>query len=447
MFSRGLLVALVALAVLAGGVYWSEKAKIAEEAKPPKDAPPKLLTIPEDKIQKVEIQKKDTPPTILERDKSQKWQILAPKPMAADQQDVASYFSSVTGLVWDRLIEEKASDLAGYGLASPQLAVTLTGKDGKTQKILLGDDTPTGANVFAKLDGDPRVFTVANSTKSSLDKTGKDLRDKRLLTFDSDKLSRVELVAKGQMVELGKNSQNEWQIQKPRPLRADGFQVEELLGKLKAAKMDTTITDEDAKKVAASYASTPRVALVKVTDNSGTQQIEVHKNAKDMSYYAKSSVVEGVYKLAADSGDGLDKGIDDLRNHKLFNFGFNEPGKVEIRDGDKNYVFTKSGEKWSSNGKQMDATGFQMLVDKLRDLAAIKFVDAGFTTPVIEATVTSGDGKRTEKVQISKAGNSYFARRENEPGIYELDGKAVAEIQKTAADVKPAPPAKAEAKK
>jgi hypothetical protein len=166
-----------------------------------------------------------------------------------------------------------------------------------------------------------------------------------------------------------------------------------------------------------------------------------------MSYYAKSSVVEGVYKLEANSGDGLDKSVDDLRNHKLFNFGFSEPGKVEIRDGDKNYVFTKSGEKWSSNGKQMDATGFQMLVDKLRDLAAIKFVDAGFTTPVIEATVTSGDGKRTEKVQISKAGNSYFARRENEPGIYELDGKAVAEIQKTAADVKPAPPAKAEAKK
>ena len=39
------------------------------------------------------------------------------------------------------------------------------------------------------------MFTVASCVKTSLDKTSKDLRDKRLLTFDSDKLTRVELAA------------------------------------------------------------------------------------------------------------------------------------------------------------------------------------------------------------------------------------------------------------
>ena len=42
--------------------------------------------------------------------------------------------------------------------------------------------------------------------KSSLDKRPDDLRDKRLLTFDSDKLTRVELQAKGQAIEFGKNT-------------------------------------------------------------------------------------------------------------------------------------------------------------------------------------------------------------------------------------------------
>ena len=41
------------------------------------------------------------------------------------------------------------------------------------QTLLVGDDTPTGAGVFAKLEGDPRVFTVASFVKSSLDKTRK----------------------------------------------------------------------------------------------------------------------------------------------------------------------------------------------------------------------------------------------------------------------------------
>ena len=52
----------------------------------------------------------------------------------------------------------------------------------------------------------------------------------------------------GEAIEFGKNNQNEWQILKPKPLRADGLQVDELVRKLKVAKMDTSVSDEDAKK-------------------------------------------------------------------------------------------------------------------------------------------------------------------------------------------------------
>ena len=52
---------------------------------------------------------------------------------------------------------------------------------------------------YAKFADDPRVFTIENSTKSQLDKTAQDLRDKRLLIFEADKLTRVELTAKGQV--------------------------------------------------------------------------------------------------------------------------------------------------------------------------------------------------------------------------------------------------------
>ncbi|MCX6635547.1 MAG: hypothetical protein NT090_10775, partial [Acidobacteria bacterium] len=109
---------------------------------------------------------------------------------------------------------------------------------------------------------------------------------------------------------------------------------------------------------------------------------------------------------------------------------------VEINRGGKLAAYQKSGEKWMAGQKQMDSASVQALIDKLRDLASIKFLDQGFTTPVFEATVTSNDGKRTEKASISKSGNSYFARRENEPAVYELDGKIVEELEKAAGDVK-----------
>lgn len=56
---------------------------------------------------------------------------------------------------------------------------------------------------------------------------------------------------------------------------------------------------------------------------------------------------------------------------------------------------------------------------------------------MIELTVTSNDGKRVEKVIISKNGDRYVAKRENEPALYELEVSSVTSLQKSVADVKP----------
>ncbi len=434
---RGLLIAVAVLALLAGGVWWSNRAKKAEEGKPRPDEPPKILSLPEDQIRRIEIRHKEGGTTVLEKNQAGKWEITAPQPLRTDQDAVSSMTSTLSSLSSDRLIEERAQDLAPYGLNAPALELLLAAKDGKTHKLLIGDETPTGGSFYVRLDGDPRVFTIASWNKTSLDKGWKDLRDKRLLTFDQDKLIRVELAAKGQPVEFGKNAQNEWQIVKPRPLRADSFQVEELIRKLRDAKMDTSLSDEEAKKAAAAFAKAAPVALVKVTDAAGTQELQVRKD-KDKNYYARSSAVEGVYKIAADVGDGLDKSLDDFRNKKLFDFGWSDPSKVEIREGAKTVVYQKSGDKWTAGSKTMDSSSVQTLIDKLRDLSAVKFPEKGGGAPLLEATVTSNDGKRVEKVIISKQGNGYFAVRENEPTVYELDAKVVEELQKAAGGVKEA---------
>ncbi len=47
---RGLMVAAVVLAALAAGLYFSNKQKSAEAAKPPADASPKILALSENDI-------------------------------------------------------------------------------------------------------------------------------------------------------------------------------------------------------------------------------------------------------------------------------------------------------------------------------------------------------------------------------------------------------------
>jgi ribosomal protein L12E/L44/L45/RPP1/RPP2 len=437
---KGLLIAVVLLAVLAGGIWYSNKKQAATPAKSATDTTSKLLTIPADQFQEIRI-KKLTGETEDLKLVDGKWRILEPKPLPADQDAVTSMVSSLSALTADKTIEDNATDLKPYGLDTPTLDINITEKDGKTAEVIVGDATPTNSGNYAKLPDSSRVYTVASFVKTGLDKSVSDLRDKRLLTFDSDKLTRVQLQAKGAPVEFGKNAQNEWQILKPRPLRADSSQVDSLVGKLKDAKMDPLVSEDDAKKAATAFASGAKVAVATVSDSSGDQTLEVRKD-KDKNYYAKSSVVEGIFKVPSDVGDGLDKDLDDFRNKKLFDFGFSDPTKIEL----KTAAYVKSGDKWMSGAKTMDNSSVQNLIDKLRDLAATKFADKTAGDPVFEVTVTSNSGKKVEKATIRKQGTDYFAQREGEPSIYQLDSKSVDDLQAAASGVKEAAPEPAKKK-
>ncbi|MGH9647210.1 MAG: DUF4340 domain-containing protein [Bryobacteraceae bacterium] len=430
-----LLIAAVVLAGLGGLVYWSNRSEAAKASRPDLKAAPKVLDLKETDIKKIEIQHHDGETTVLQRDGSGKWSITAPQPLTADQGAVSSLTTAAAVLSSDRVVDENASNLPSYGLDPARIGITLTMMDGKTHVLRIGEDTPTEGDAYAMLDGDKRLFTIASSSKMALDKQSKDLREKHLLTFDQDKLSRVELEVAGKPpLEFGRAG-TDWQILKPKPMRADTFQVDEMVRKLKDASMDT---EADPKAAAAAFAGGQKIATAKITGAEGTLTFEVRKSKDD--YYAKSSALDGAYKVAKEIGDGLNKSLEDFRNKKVFDFGFNDPNRIEIKDGGQSKVIEKSGQNWTSGGKTMDSISVQNLVDKLRDLAATKFVDSGFTTPTLELTVTSNDGKKTEKVQIAAAGSNFLARRENDSSLYQLDAKAVSDLRDAVAGVQPAPP-------
>jgi hypothetical protein len=438
---RGLLSAAFVLAALLGALYWSNRHKTNEDTsvKASPDAAPKILWLNQTDVTRMVIRRKDQPELDVVRSDSGAWQITAPKPLAADKDAVSSVLSLLSPLNSDRLIEEKASDLSRYGLTEPALEVDITLKDNKTQKLLVGDQTPSGSAYYAVLAGDPRLYTIATYNKSGLEKTADDLRDKRLLAADFDKVSQIELIGQKPDKKLDitfAREKDAWQILRPRPYRAETYQVENLIRSLKDAKMESG-ADEEAVNAAVFKSSAP-FATAKITGASGTQELEIRKAKND--YYARTSVLPGVYKVPSAVGTGLDKSLDDFRNKKIFDFGYQDPNRVEIHDGSKSYFLTRSGSDWwGPDGKKLDDSSVQALLGKLRDLSAEKFPDSGFTTPALEITVTSPDNKRVERVAIAKSGEKYIAKRENEPALYELAASAVSDLEKAAAELKLAP--------
>ncbi len=131
MKNTGLLIAAVVLAALSGVLYWSNRHPASEStAKASIDTPPKILSLKQEDISKIQIKKKGGEELDLAKGDAGKWQIIAPKPLGADQEAVSSLLSTVSSLNADRLVEDKAADLGQYGLAQPSLELDVTTKDG-----------------------------------------------------------------------------------------------------------------------------------------------------------------------------------------------------------------------------------------------------------------------------------------------------------------------------
>jgi Domain of unknown function (DUF4340) len=431
-----ILIAAAVLAVLSGGVWWSNRQEAKTADKPDPNAAPAILKIPVDQIQKVEIASGDKDTTVQRADDGQ-YKITAPKEAEADQVTASGVFTLLSDFNSTRLIEE-AGDAASYGLDDPSIVVTITKKDNGASKLLIGDETPTGGAYFAKLDGDPRIFTTSSVNKSGVDKGFDDLRDKRLLPFNRAGLKSIELTSKGSTYEFTKNDQGSWRISRPSEWRADESQMEQLITQVSDAQMNP----EAPEVKPAVWSQAAVVGRIRMTDDSGTKEIQVRKGS-DKKYYANSEVIEGAHSVNDALGEALEKGGAEYRNKKLFDFGYAGLSQVEIKDNGRSRVFSQGDDqKWTSGGKEMDSVGMQSLIDKLRDLTATGFPKSGFGQPSLEARVVVKTSQRAEHVLISRSGDRWIAQRENEPTLYELEAGKVKELQQAAADVKAAVPEK-----
>jgi uncharacterized protein DUF4340 len=440
---RQLLVATVVLAALAATLYWSNHRKPATDAAAasPNPSNAKVISLTQDDISKLEVKKTNGDDVILNRVGPTYWKITSPKSLVADESSVSTILYNLSPMDGATVIDEKPADLKQFGLAEPEARISATGKDGKTQTILIGDETPTGDSAYVMVSGESKVYSVPKNTKTNLDKGLNDLRDKRLMPVDFDKLTSVEING-GKLHLTFSSVDGQWTVRSPANLRGDASKMETIIEKLRTATMDPSASEAETKKAASLFTSGSPIATIKATDASGPQELQVRKAGG--GYYAKTSAMDGVFKVPNELGDAIDKDAEDFREKRVFDFANEDPEKVEYHDGAKGYFLTRSGEDWWSDGKKMDPLSVQEFLRPIRSMTATKFAAGGFSAPAISLVVTSRTGKRVEKVDIAKSGSGYLAKRGDGPALFMLDAKDIEEIQKNATAMKPAevPPAK-----
>jgi len=139
------------------------------------------------------------------------WTLEKPAgPYPADATAVRSLLSTLRSL---RATDFPAEgDLGAYGLEQPRLTVTLvSGKDDNEQQILLGGESDK-KELYLKLGNRPTVYTVGSYVFKDVDKNVNDLRDKTVLAFDKDEVTRVEVAQGDEKPFVLRRDKEEWTL-------------------------------------------------------------------------------------------------------------------------------------------------------------------------------------------------------------------------------------------
>ena len=148
-----------------------------------------------------------------------KWQVTQPAAAPADEGEISGITSNLASLEVQRVVDDKPSDVKEYGLEPPRIQVSFNAA-GKDRTLLLGQKTPTGTDLYARLPDSPRVFMVSSFVEATFNKTSFDLRDKTILKVDREKTDSLTLETPEHTLKFTKQG-SDWRLTSPIDARAD----------------------------------------------------------------------------------------------------------------------------------------------------------------------------------------------------------------------------------
>ena len=311
---RGLKSTVALLLILAGlgaYIFFVDRNREIED---PNAKPKAYTTLATNDIEELRIRNASGETTRLQRG-GEDWQIVEPVKAAADNGVVGTVTSNIGTLEVQRVVDDSPADLKQYGLDPARIEVGFRLK-GQTefQRVLVGDKTPAGGDLFAKRSDENRVILVSSFLDSIFNKTPFDLRDKIVLAFDRDKAEGVEVVSGATTLQFARNG-TDWRIVRPVTVRADYAAAEGLLTRLSSTNMLTVVAEEGD---LAMYGLDRPSTTATVLSGSSRASLLIGRMAEGGGYYAKDANRPMVFTVEQALVTDLTKDIGELRRKDLF---------------------------------------------------------------------------------------------------------------------------------
>jgi hypothetical protein len=427
---RSTLVLLAVLLGLLGYIYFYEMRQPRTDDSAPK---PRAFIVEAEKIEELEVKSSGGDRTVL-RKSATAWSIAEPLQAKADETEVTGITTNLASLEIQRVVDEAPADLAQFGLAPPKAEVAFRAAGQKDpQRLLIGDKTATGGELFAKLPSEKRVFLVSAFLESTFNRGTFDLRDKAVLAFERDKVDGLRIAAGGAAAVAFAKKDQQWRIAAPLAVRADSTSVEGLVGRLQTLKMTSIVASDAAEKDLAKYGLDKPAFTAVVTAGDAASTLAIGKADESGALYARDLAKPAlVVTVEASLADDLKKSPDSYRPKEIFEFRSFTATRLEITRGTSTVVFEKSKGKdgattWQrlNPSKDLPVADVENILSSLSGMTLEDWVEAktstGLDKPVAVITATFDDGKKTERLTFGKVGDAMFAARDGEPGVCRIN--------------------------
>jgi hypothetical protein len=377
-----------------------------------------------------------------------RWKLTKPRALPADGDTVGSFLEKLRSARVKAFAADAPRSLEPFGLDKPVRLEIQTGrdKDRATKTLLFGRADPDKKGVYAMRPGESTVMLIPDETWAAVPKNVAVLRDKTLVGFDRDKVTRVEIESPKGVVTLAKEGER-WKITAPEALAADQVEAGAVLFKLRDLRAQAFLT-EDASGIPR-YLAKPTVR-VNITEQGASAPRTLllapspERRGGAPSAYAALAGQGPVVLVDGRALEELGRSLDDLRDRTLL------PGleprdikRMRVRAGGQTVVVERSGESdWKLVEGGRGAAKAATVDNLLYALRALKWktiaaptgdepAKYGLDAPTLEVTLLKADGSEAGALLVGKReGEQAWVKLKAAPAIYAVDVKQLGEVPK-----------------
>ena len=383
-----------------------------------------------------------------------RWKVTKPRPLPADPDTVRDFLDKLRAARVKEFAADAPKSLEPFGLDKPVRLDVQTGreKDRATKTLLIGRADPAKKGVYAMRPGESAVLLIPDETWTAVPKNLAVLRDKSVVGFDRDKVTKIEIESPKGTVTIAKDG-DRWKITAPQALAADQVEAGAVLFKLRDLRAQAFLTD-DASGIPR-YLAKPTVR-VNITEQGASAPRTVllapstEKRGGSPSAYAAVAGQGPVVLVDGKALEDLGRSSDDLRDRTLMS-GL-EPRDIKrmrVRAGGQTVVVERSGESdWKLVEGGSGAAKSATVDNLLYSLRALKWktiaaptgdepAKYGLDAPAFEVTLLKADGSEAGALLVGKReGDQAWVKLKTAPAIYTVDVKQLGETPKVPNDFK-----------